>query len=245
MNPELLQILMQNSQPGMQTTKAVSTKTKSIADFLTPMSERYGDPADIRVGKTVSKGIPMDMQELRDAMTEILTSPRESMRTVGSQKEIAEQSLGDLLGYSANFNKKREGSKLIKRILDKYNLMNKPGGLVAYITEEGFPTGSTGAITGYFKEGQEGEAPDTIAIFGNKSSTADRRLLRSLVHESIHAGAKKGSPLYDMGKLKMHQKKFDKVEKEILRYNWVQDLLRSAMMKREEDQYQLPEGFIK
>ena len=229
----------------MQTTKAVSTKTKSIADFLTPMSERYGDPADIRVGKTVSKGIPMDMQALRDAMTKILTSPRESMSTVGSQKEIAEQSLGDLLGYSANFNKKREGKRLIKRILDKYNLMNKPGGLVAYITEEGFPTSSTGAMSAYFKEGQKGETPDTIAIFGNKSSMEDRLPLRSLIHESIHAGAKEGSSLEQMGELKMHQKKFDKAEKEILRYNWVQDLLRSAMMKREENQYQLPEGFIK
>ena len=37
-------------KPRMQTTKAVSTKTKSIADFLTPMSERYGDTADIRFG---------------------------------------------------------------------------------------------------------------------------------------------------------------------------------------------------
>lgn len=234
-------------KPRMQTTKAVSTKTKSIADFLTPMSERYGDPADIRFGKTVSKGIPMDMQALRDAMAEILTSPRESMRTVGAQKELAEQSLGELLGMTAGFNRRRKGKGIIKRILDKYNLMNRPGGLVAYKTEEEYPLSESGLeVFGTFREAKDRSAsPDTIAIFGDKSSMKTRTPLRTLIHESIHAGDKPGSMLDEMGRLEMHQEKFDKPSKEILRYNWVQDLLRSAMMKREENKYQLPEGFIK
>ena len=48
-----------------------------------------------------------------------------------------------------------------------------------------------------------------------------------------------------MAYMKMHQEKFNKPEKEILQYNWVEDLLRNAMMRKREDEYQLPKGFIK
>ena len=239
--------IMQQSNLIEAIASAVSTRTqpsdKSISDISIPMSEKYGDPVNIRVGKTVSKGIPMDMLALRDAMTEILSSPRGE--AIGPQKEIAEQSLGELLGYRADFNRRREGKELIKRILDKYSLMNNPGGLVTYRTEEGFPTGSTSQMAGYFKEGQRGETPDTIAIFGDKSSMERRQPLRSFVHESIHAGAKDDTPLKEMAYMKMHQEKFNKPEKEILQYNWVEDLLRNAMMRKREDEYQLPKGFIK
>ena len=234
-------------KPRTQSAKAVSTKAspsaKSIADFLIPMSERYGDPVNIRVGKTVSKGIPMDMLKLRDAMTEILTSSRSGV--LGPQKELAEQSLGELLGMTADFNRRREGKFLIERILDKYNLMDRPGGLVAYRTEEGYPGSKTGAMSGYYEKSKTGATPDTIAIFGNKSSMENRLPLRSLIHESIHAGAKPGSTLEQMGKLDTHQKKFDKPEKEILQYNWVENLLRQAMKQREEDLYKLPENITR
>ena len=239
--------IIQNSNIAEAITQAVSTKSKSpeksISDLSIPMSERYGDPVDIRIGKTISKGIPMDMSALRDAMTGILTSSRGEK--LGSQKELAEQSLGELLGMTAGFNRRREGKRFIKRILDKYNLMDRPGGLVAYRTEEGYPAGPSGILGGYFREGIKGETPDTIAIFGDKSSMESRHPLRSLIHESIHAGAKEGTPIKEMAHTKMHQKKFGKAEKEITQYNWVEDLLRSAMMRKKEDQYQLPKGFIK
>ena len=80
----------------MQTTKAVSTKTKSIADFFAPMSERYGDLAEIRKGRTVSKGIPMDTQALEEAFRQILTS-EDIQKSGKSQKEIAELAIGEML----------------------------------------------------------------------------------------------------------------------------------------------------
>jgi hypothetical protein len=225
---------------------AVSTRTqpsdKSISDISIPMSEKYGAPADIRLDGTVSKGIPMNMKKITDALTVALTSPEYSKvsgsRYRGSmpQKKRAEQSIGELLGMTAGFNKSREGKRFIQKMLDKFSKMNTPGGLVGYRTEEGFPSGGGKRIGGVFKEAKSPESPDTIAVFGDKSSwslapflntltgvpvpgsiAADtERRSRTLFHEGIHATAEEGTPLEEMGQLDYHQKRFAKTEKDII-----------------------------
>ena len=232
---------------------AVSTRTqpsdKSISDISIPMSEKYGAPADIRLGGTVSKGIPMNMKKITDALTVALTSPeyskvsgsRYSGRQIQSmpQKKRAEQSIGELLGMTAGFNKTREGKIFIQKMLDKFSKMNTPGGLVAYRTEEGFPSygyKSGDRAGGVFFEAKSPDSPDTIAVFGDKSSwslapflntltgvpvpgsiAADtRRPSRTLFHEGIHATAEEGTPLEEMGQLDYHQKRFAKTEEDII-----------------------------
>ena len=228
---------------------AVSTRTqpsdKSISDISIPMSEKYGAPADIRLGGTVSKGIPMNMKKITDALTVALTSPEYSKvsgsRYSGSmqQKKRSEKSIGELLGMTAGFNKTREGKIFIQKMLDKFSKMNTPGGLVAYRTEEGFPSygyKSGDRAGGVFFEAKSPESPDTIAVFGDKSSwslapflntltgvpvpgsiAADtRRPSRTLFHEGIHATAEEGTPLEEMGQLDYHQKRFAKTEEDII-----------------------------
>ena len=228
---------------------AVSTRTqpsdKSISDISIPMSEKYGAPADIRLDGTVSKGIPMNMKKITDALTVALTSPEYSKvsgsRYSGSmqQKKRAEKSIGELLGMTAGFNKTREGKIFIQDMLDKFSKMNTPGGLVAYRTEEGFPSygyKSGDRAGGVFFEAKSPDSPDTIAVFGDKSSwslapflntltgvpvpgsiAADtERRSRTLFHEGIHATAEEGTPLEEMGQLDYHQRRFDKTEEDII-----------------------------
>ena len=56
----------------------------------------------------------MNMLKLRDAMTEALTSPK-IQKSGKSQKEIAEQTIGELLGFQEGFNKTREGKSFNKK----------------------------------------------------------------------------------------------------------------------------------
>jgi len=152
------------------------------------------------------------------------------------QKKRAEKSIGELLGMTAGFNKTREGKIFIQDMLDKFSKMNTPGGLVAYRTEEGFPYGGGKRIGGVFKEAKSPDSPDTIAVFGDKSSwslapflntstgvpvpgsiAADtERPSRTLFHEGIHATAEEGTPLKEMGQLDYHQKRFAKTEEDII-----------------------------
>ena len=226
---------------------AVSTRTqpsgKAISDISIPTSEKYGAPADIRLGKTVSKGIPMNMKKITDALNVALTSPEYSKswtdETWIPQKKRAEKSMGELLGMTAGFNKTREGKIFIQDMLDKFSKMNTPGGLVGYRTEEGFPSygyKSGDRTGGVFFEAKSPDSPDTIAVFGDKSSwslapflntstgvpvpksiAADtKRPSRTLFHEGIHATAEEGTPLEKMGLLPIHQSKFNRPEEDII-----------------------------
>jgi len=114
--------------------------------------------------------------------------------------------------------------------------MDAPGGLVGYRTEEGFPSYEGEGISGVFLEAKSPESPDTIAVFGDKSSwslapflnrltgvpvpesiAADtERPSRTLFHEGIHATAEEGTPLEEMGPLSSHQKRFAKTEEDII-----------------------------
>ena len=252
--------ILQQSNLIEAITSAVSTRTqpsgKAISDISIPTSEKYGAPADIRLDGTVSKGIPMNMKKIADALSTALTSPEYVYGGDISQKEIAEQSLGELLGMTADFNRKREGRKLIQDMLEKFNVMNKPGGLVAYRTEEGLPTGGGKQVTGVFKRAESPESPDTIAIFGDKSSIPEMELIsklnraKTLLHEGIHAGSKEGTPLRDMGPLRYHQKRFDKSEEDIIETHrdeefWIANMLYNAMMDKESEGAKLLKGFIK
>ena len=276
--------IMQQSNLIEAIASAVSTRAqpsdKSISDISIPTSEKYGAPADIRIDGTVSKGIPMNMLKIRDALNEALTSPEHSVlwddeRTI-PQNERAEQSLGELLGMTAGFNKTREGKRLIQDILDKSSKMNTPGGLVAYRTEEGFPsyftkTGVGKRISGIFQESGLSGSPDTIAIFGDKSSWSQKPLKddtveqsraqpsRTLLHEVIHSAAKEGTPLKEMAQLSSHQKRFAKTEKDIIdtfkksptKYGgeaydpWLLNLLHGAIMDEESEGTKFLKDFIK
>ena len=220
---------------------AVSTRTqpsgKAISDISIPTSEKYGDPGGWSHGLTKHSLIPMNMLKLRDAMTEALTSPK-IQKSGKSQKEIAEQTIGELLGFQEGFNKTREGKSFIKKILNKYNLMNRPGGLVAYRTEEGFPTGSVTQSKAAFRQSESGEGPDTLVAYSDRPNLRYKIAPESLVHESIHAAEGDMS----MGE---HQARFDKVEEDIVKYNWVRDLLYNAMMDKESEGAKLLKGFIK
>ena len=236
--------IMQQSNLVEAITPAVSTRTqpsgKAISDISIPTSEKYGAPADIRLGKTVSKGIPMNMKKITDALNVALTSPEYSKswtdETWIPQKKRAEKSIGELLGMTAGFNKTREGKRFIQKMLEKYSKMDAPRGLVGYRTEEGFPYYEGEGISGVFLEAKSPESPDTIAVFGDKSSwslapflntltgvpvpksiAADtKRPSRTLFHEGIHATAEEGTPLKDMGLLPYHQYKFNKPEEDII-----------------------------
>ena len=246
-------------KPRMETTKAVSTKTKSIADFFTPMSERYGDPAEIRKSRTVSKGIPMDTQALEEAFRQILTS-EDIQKSGKSQKEIAEQAIGEMLGYRDSFNRRRQGRKFAGEMLSKIARGDKPGGLVAYRTQEGYPTGGGRQVLGDFRHKSSKDVPDTMTVFSDNPSLSYRKSPKNTLHELIHAGLqerediREGQPLLlkerslKGGRLwsrSRHAEPFEKAVDEILKSNWAVDLLRKAMLEKEEDQYQLPKGFIK
>ena len=253
-------------KPRMETTKAVSTKTKSIADFFAPMSGRYGDTVDIAY-KTLAgdhhyKATPMNMQRIADVLTTALTSPDLTRtyrdRLSKPQYERAERSLGNILapGKYYESDRTKEAKKFIDNLLKKMKKGDAPGGLVAYRTDEGYPIGyeslahyirnpksldegGTGIPIGaFFKESAAPEeSPDTIAVFGDKSSWSlapfintitgepvpgslavrPERAARALFHEIIHAGAEKGTQLYRIGQMqKEHQRKFDRLEHDII-----------------------------
>ena len=236
--------ILQQSNLIEAITSAVSTRTqpsgKAISDISIPTSEKYGAPADIRLGKTVSKGIPMNMKKITDALNVALTSPEYSKswtdETWIPQKKRAEKSIGELLGMTAGFNKTREGKRFIQKMLEKFSKMDTPEGLVGYRTEEGFPYYEGEGISGVFLEAKSPESPDTIAVFGDKSSwslapflntstgvpvpksiAADtKRPSRTLFHEGIHATAEEGTPLKQMALLPYHQYKFNKPEEDII-----------------------------
>ena len=250
-------------KPRMETTKAVSTKTKSIADFFAPMSERYGDPAEIRYSGTVSKGIPMDTQALEEAFRQIFTS-EDIQKSGKSQREIAEQAFGELLGFRYKSNRKKQGQRFIREMLSKIARGNKPGGLVAYRTREGYPVGGDRMTRGIFHHKSSKDVPDTLSVFSGKHDLVkpilSRRNIKTALHELMHAGLqerediREGQPLLlkdrslKGGRLwsrSRHTEPFEKAVDDILKSNWAVDLLRKAMLEKEEDQYQLPKGFIK
>ena len=277
-------------KPRMQTTKAVSTKTKSIADFFAHMrgsiEKEYGDPANIvyptLIGDHTSKGIPMNMKKIADVLTTALTS-LDSTRTYRDrfskpQYERAETSIGNILGKYYESDKRREGRKFIDNLLDKIYKGDAPGGLVAYRTDEGYPLeyesiedyernpksgiedGTGIPISGYFERSATPEqSPDTIAVFGDKSSWSlapfintitgepvleelaveEERPARTLFHEMIHAGAEKGSRLQKLAQMD-HQREFDKLENRVIGSykpisgsgmdKWLHKMLYRAMM---------------
>ena len=254
--------IIQKSNAVDAIAQSISTRTqpsdKSISDISIPISERYGDPAKIKYSRTVQEGIPMDTQALGKALREVLTS-EDIQKSGKSQKEISEQSIGEMLGYREGFNKKIHGEKLINKMLNKIYRGNAPGGLVAYRTQEGYPTGGGIQVQGFFKDAKSKDDPDTLVAFGDESYPNYRTSPRTLLHELIHAGLKEKEDIIEKqpwflkehslkeGRLwstSGHKEPFKKAGKDILKYNWILDLLNKSMARKEGEEYQLPEGFI-
>jgi len=223
--------LMKMLSELMSSEPAVSTRTQpsgqSILDLMTPDSVKYGSPTTIIKGKTESTGIPMNVVAIRKALEKIAESDNLST-AIGSE----------ILNKRDEFNQKREGRFVVKTMLDKLATGNAPGGLVAYRTEQGFPRKSRGTITAAdFREALNQSSPDTIAVFGNKSSDPRYKEMHvnSILHELIHAGSKKDTKLYRHGKRREHQETFDKAVNKSLKNRTFKDLLYNAMNEKSVD----------
>jgi len=209
----------------MSSEPAVSTRTQpagqSILDLMTPASVRYGSPTNIKYGEDEYATEPMDAVKIRQALEQISKSGDLST-AIGS----------DIIGLGMPFNQKREGQFVVNRMLEKLGIGDAPGGLVAYRTEGGIPENK---VRGMFKKASSESAPDTVAIFGNKSASANPNQAEFLLHELIHSGEKEGSKMSMTSKYDSHNKEFKKAIDKTLQNRTLRDLLISAMTGKNTD----------
>jgi len=217
--------LMKMLSELMSSEPAVSTRTQpagqSILDLMTPASVRYGSPTNIKYGEDEYATEPMDAVKIRQALEQISKSGDLST-AIGS----------DIIGLGMPFNQKREGQFVVNRMLEKLGIGDAPGGLVAYRTEGGIPENK---VRGMFKKASSESAPDTVAIFGNKSASANPNQAEFLLHELIHSGEKEGSKMSMTSKYDSHNKEFKKAIDKTLQNRTLRDLLISAMTGKNTD----------
>ena len=234
MNQELISLLSSLISDAKPSSTRTSVKNESILDLITPASVRYSAPENVRLGGTRQPGIPIDMVELNKAISQLMSSEGD---------EFAKAIGGDILKYREGFNKKREGQSILDEMLKKVSIMNNPGGLVALRTEMGFPSSKSVSALGMFKRGSSEEAPDTLAIFGDKSGDtkypkqAKDRMVNALLHELIHSGdkTKKGEELKPSSMSSYlnrpeHQEDFEKATRKIAQDSSIKDILFNAIM---------------
>mgnify|MGYP001206021872 CR=1 FL=1 len=209
----------------MSSSPAVSSRTQpagqSVLDLMTPDSVRYGSPTNIRYGNDEYSTEPMDVVKIRKALEKISKSGDLST-AIGS----------DIIKLSMPFNQRREGQFVVNRILEKLGRGDAPSGVVAYRTEDGIPENK---VRGMFKRASSESAPDTIAIFGNKSASANPNQAEFLLHELIHSGEKEGSKMSMTSKYDSHNKEFKKAIDKTLQNRTLRDLLISAMTGKNTD----------
>mgnify|MGYP003147398459 FL=1 len=217
--------LMKMLSELMSSEPAVSTRTQpagqSILDLMTPASVRYGSPTNIKYGEDEYSAEPMDAVKIRQALEQISKSGDLST-AIGS----------DIIGLGMPFNQKREGQFVVNRMLEKLGIGDAPGGLVAYRTEGGIPENK---VRGMFKKASSESAPDTVAIFGNKSASANPNQAEFLLHELIHSGEKEGSKMSMTSKYDSHNEEFKKVVDKSLENPTLRDLLIRAMTGKNTD----------
>ena len=229
--------LMKMLSELMSSEPAVSTRTQpagqSILDLMTPDSVRYGSPANIKYGEDEYATEPMDAVKIRQALEQISKSGDLST-AIGS----------DIIGLGMPFNQKREGQFVVNRMLEKLGIGDAPGGLVAYrtegdIRESVLPDKKNRDMRkregGFSKEASSESAPDTVAIFGNKSASADPKQVEFLLHELIHSGEKEGSKMSMTSKYDSHNEEFKKVVDKSLENPTLRDLLIKAMTGKNTD----------
>ena len=217
--------LMKMLSELMSSEPAVSSRTQpsgqSILDLMTPDSVRYGSPTNIKYGEDEYSTEPMDAVKIRQALEQISKSGDLST-AIGS----------DIIGLGMPFNQKREGQFVVNRMLEKLGIGDAPGGLVAYRTEGGIPENK---VRGMFKKASSESAPDTVAIFGNKSASANPNQAEFLLHELIHSGEKEGSKMSMTSKYDSHNEEFKKVVDKSLENPTLRDLLIRAMTGKNTD----------
>ena len=217
--------LMKMLSELMSSEPAVSSRTQpsgqSILDLMTPDSVRYGSPTNIKYGEDEYSTEPMDAVKIRQALEQISKSGDLST-AIGS----------DIIGLGMPFNQKREGQFVVNRMLEKLGIGDAPGGVVAYRTEGGIPENK---VRGMFKKASSESAPDTVAIFGNKSASANPNQAEFLLHELIHSGEKKGSKMSMTSKYDSHNEEFKKVVDKSLENPTLRDLLIRAMTGKNTD----------
>ena len=217
--------LMKMLSELMSSEPAVSSRTQpsgqSILDLMTPDSVRYGSPTNIKYGEDEYSTEPMDAVKIRQALEQISKSGDLST-AIGS----------DIIGLGMPFNQKREGQFVVNRMLEKLGIGDAPGGVVAYRTEGGIPENK---VRGMFKKASSESAPDTVAIFGNKSASADPKQVEFLLHELIHSGEKEGSKMSMTSKYDSHNEEFKKVVDKSLENPTLRDLLIRAMTGKNTD----------
>ena len=217
--------LMKMLSELMSSEPAVSSRTQpagqSILDLMTPASVRYGSPTNIKYGEDEYSTEPMDAVKIRQALEQISKSGDLST-AIGS----------DIIGLGMPFNQKREGQFVVNRMLEKLGIGDAPGGVVAYRTEGGIPENK---VRGMFKKASSESAPDTVAIFGNKSASANPNQAEFLLHELIHSGEKEGSKMSMTSKYDNHNEEFKKVVDKSLENPTLRDLLIRAMTGKNTD----------
>ena len=157
---------------------------------------------------------------------------RQALEQISKSGDLSTAIGSDIIGLGMPFNQKREGQFVVNRMLEKLGIGDAPGGLVAYRTEGGIPENK---VRGMFKKASSESAPDTVAIFGNKSASANPNQAEFLLHELIHSGEKEGSKMSMTSKYDSHNEEFKKVVDKSLENPTLRDLLIRAMTGKNTD----------
>jgi len=150
-----------------------------------PVNEQYGIPGARHRGNTF---YPLHAPSYEMIMEKLF------------EDKQAPLSIGKAMGYQQDFNRTREGSRVINNLLNKLSIGDAPGGLVPYKTDRSYfqrspKTGEVEEVLGRFRRAKDAAtAPDSVFFYEPSRQYDIEKYVPT--HEAFHA-----SPAIDKSRL--------------------------------------------